>query len=386
MAKLTRLFQNPFQEKRSAPPAQWWSDFTSSPYSATTFANATVNDSTTLGIPAAWRAVNLIADGIASSPLRASDASGLLLPEQPQLLTRPNVNESQYDTMFAILVSLLMRGDAYLWLGAFDTMEYPQQFQVLHPDSVTVTVQAGQVVYKVGNTVVDPSQLKHIRGFVFPGCVQGMGVVEAQREALAQSMSLQEFAARYFGEAAVPPVALVTDAPMEDDEIKAMQNDWVANHGRSRKPPVLTDGLSIKQLAFSPEDSQFLESRRYSLTEIALMFGVPGHFLGATGSSMTYTNVGQEATNLNKFSFRPWTKRIEQAITDLLPPETTVAFDMDDILRADQLTRYQGYAAADWLTVNEIRAAEGHPPIEGGDVLHKAVTPTPQQEQTTPNE
>lgn len=352
-----------------------WPDYTrfvpplGSAYSS--FAGAYVSEQTTLGIPAAWRCVTLIADAIASSPLQAFKSDRVIAPT-PALLKRPNQTMTRSEFLFSMVVSLLLRGNAYLLLGDFDNLMYPRQLDLIHPDDMAVYRNPdGTVTYRVKGIEIPAALIKHVRGFTLPGCPVGLGVVEAHREALSHGISLNEFAARYFTEGAVPPVALVAPTANPDaaqkETMAQLQEQWVANHGRSRKPPVLWGGLDVKPLGFNPEQSQYLESRQFHLIEIAQMFGVPPHFIGAIGGdTATYKNVQDEFLTLAKLTLRPWMIRMEEALSDLLPRGTEVQFNMDAILRASTNERYAAYTAAltaGWLTVDEVRAQEGYDPL-----------------------
>jgi HK97 family phage portal protein len=304
--------------------------------------------------------------------LRAYRAEKIIAPTPP-ILRQPNANESRYDTIFSLVVSLLLRGNAYMLLGDFDRLMFPRQVQVLHPDDVQVRKTPDGIVYRIGGKdVPDPSIIKHIRGFCFPGHPTGIGVVQAQREALAHGISLNEFAQRYFSEGAVPPINLAYDGVPDEEGremLKEIQEQWGTNHARSRKPSVTYGGLSVQTIGFSPQDSQYLESRTWAVHEIANMFGVPPHFLGASDTQV-YTSSAWESLNLAKFSLRPWFVRLELAFSDFFSRGTEIQFDMDAILRADQGTRFANMALAlggtrnvGWMTVDEARALEGYEPL-----------------------
>lgn len=319
-----------------------------------------VSEKSTLGLPAAWRAVNLIADAVASCPMQAFSGGEKVSP--------PPILNVSYDDKFAMTASLLLSGNAYAWVE-FDDLAFPSGLSLLNSAEIQVSRVDGQKVFKVGHEVVPSEYILHIRGFCSPGSLIGIGVVEACREGLSAALSTQEHASRYFYEAAVPPLILETDITPSDSEresLRMIRDQWVESYARSRKPALLTSGLSAKVLAFNPKDSQFLESRQFSLSEIALMFGVPPYFLGGASQGMTYANTEQEALNLSKFSLRPWISRIEQGFSALVPAGTDVRMNMDSVLRADTSTRYAAHAvgiASGFITVDEVRALENLPPL-----------------------
>lgn len=338
------------------------------------FAGAPVSESTVIGLPAAGAALDRIANGVASAPMEAMRA-GVKLTPTPSLLAQPNMLQTPFEFKYELVSSLVVHGNAYLLLGDFDPLNYPRQMTLAHPSDMSVRLSREGLSYSIHGNELDPSTVKHIKGKSMPGCVMGMGVVDQYRQSLSHSLSLSEFSQRHFSEAAVPPLALVAPDGIDEDgwtDLQQMQDEWVSKHARSRRPALLPAGIEIKQLGFTPEQSQFLESRKFSLAETALMFTMPHYMLGAeSGSSMTYSNTAQASLDFVKYTLRPWLKRIEQALSSLLPRGTEVSFNMDSELRADAMTRMQVYEVAlrnNIYTLDEVRAMESLAPLPPSQV------------------
>ena len=128
----------------------------------------------------------------------------------------------------------------------------------------------------------------------------------------------------------------------------------------------------------SPEDSQFLQTRSFQLTEICRIFRVPPHMIGDLSRS-TFSNIEHQSIDFVVHTIRPWLVRWEQAIsrTLLTDEERTIyyaKFNVDGLMRGDFATRMSGYAIArqnGWMSANEIRALENMnkiPPEQGGDL------------------
>src|ERR1044071_5853210 len=110
-----------------------------------------------------------------------------------------------------------------------------------------------------------------------------------------------------------------------------------------------------------------VEARKFTLTEIELVFGLPVGWLGGQTSSRTYANIEQDAVNLIKFSLAGHIARFEQTLTLAFPRGTCARANLDAILRADTLTRYQAHQigiSTGFLTIDEARDLEHRPPIE----------------------
>ena len=135
---------------------------------------------------------------------------------------------------------------------------------------------------------------------------------------------------------------------------------------------MLANGVRYKPLSFTPADLELIDARRYSAGQICTLFGVPPHMVGvagASGNSLTYSNVNQDSIHFTRYTLRPWLSRVEQALSTLLPRGQNARFIVDDLLRADTLERYQAYQvglAAGFLTVDEIRKMEDLTDMEAG--------------------
>ena len=130
---------------------------------------------------------------------------------------------------------------------------------------------------------------------------------------------------------------------------------------------VMSGDAEYIEIASKLDDSQFVEQRRLAAQEIARVFRIPPHMLGApTGDSLTYATVEQESIDFVRYSLTPWLRRIELAISndrDLAFERQFVKFEVDGLLRADAATRSEVYARAldpvtGWMTREEIRRIE----------------------------
>jgi HK97 family phage portal protein len=130
---------------------------------------------------------------------------------------------------------------------------------------------------------------------------------------------------------------------------------------------VLDNGAKWQPISISPQDSQLLDSRKFSVLEICRAYGVPAELVNAdSGNSMTYANIEGRDLSFLKYSVAPWLTRLETALTALLPRNTYVKFNTGALLRTDLKTRYESYKLAlegGWLTLDEIRELEDRPPL-----------------------
>lgn len=129
---------------------------------------------------------------------------------------------------------------------------------------------------------------------------------------------------------------------------------------------MLNESTKFQQLSDNAKDAQLLETRQFSLTEIANMIGLPAYYLGAPNSSRTYSNVSEENLQLVRWSLLPWIQRVESKFTEYLPRGQFAKMNIDALLRPDTKTRYEAHKIAldaGFLTVDEVRELENREPL-----------------------
>ena len=336
-------------------------------YYNTVYAGTFVDEQTTLSVPGLWRGVTLISDTIGALPIHAYRGDQRIEP-MPPILERPYPNETRIETMSAIAASLIIHGNYVAVLGDIGANGYPESLYPVSASRVHVDRIEGRLSYKINDELFDGERVMHIKNFAMPGQIVGVGIVAAQRQGIGSALAMQEYAAKYFDGGAQPTGILYSDnADLSQDEADMLKAVWMRHYGgTSREPAVLNASTKFEQLSDNAKDSQLVESREFSLTEIANMLGLPGYYLGAPNSSRTYSNVEQEQLQFLR-GITPLITRIESAFTDLIPRGQYAKFNTDALLRSDTLTRYQAHQialSAGFLTVDEIRADfENRPPI-----------------------
>ena len=146
-----------------------------------------VTRATLLSSVVANRCVALIADQLGSLPLHA-ERNGEPI-ETPALLRQPELDRTRSEFMSALVVSMLVNGNAYLLLGRRDPLGFPQSVVLLDPEAIQVYTRGGITHYKTANGEIDPENILHIRNFTLPGHVVGYGPLDFNRQAVAQSIA-----------------------------------------------------------------------------------------------------------------------------------------------------------------------------------------------------
>ena len=146
----------------------------------------------------------------------------------------------------------------------------------------------------------------------------------------------------------------------------------------SGKVAVLEEGMKYTPISISPEQAQFLETRKFQINEIARIFRVPPHMVGDLEKS-SFSNIEQQSLEFVKYTLDPWVIRWEQSFQRTLlssedKKEYFFKFNLEGLLRGDYASRMSGYATArqnGWMSANDIRELENldRIPAElGGDL------------------
>ena len=209
--------------------------------------------------------------------------------------------------------------------------------------------------------------------------VLGVSPITYAREAMGLALATEEFGARFFGNGARPGGVLEHPGIVKDPEkLRESWNKVYQGTRNSHKVAVLEEGMKYHEIGMSPEDSQFLQTRSFQLTEICRIFRVPPHMIGDLSRS-TFSNIEHQSIDFVVHTIRPWLVRLEQAIAkSLLNDEERsiyyAKFNVDGLMRGDFNSRMSGYAIArqnGWMSANEIRALEDMNRIssdQGGDL------------------
>lgn len=333
-----------------------------------------------MGIPGAWRAAVLLSDLLGGVPWNAYrklvGRPVQLIDPPPPLLEQPSPPDTAMTTFSSWALDLIWHGNAIGLVAArnregWPTAAYPVPANLVGIRRITSssmsTLPIGSIEYGVGTMRnLGPNDVIHIKGPCEPGGLRGMGVLEAHLRTLELATE-QNRQARSISAHGVPTGILTTTNPdAQPADMKAAKTEWLEAQ-RDRTVAALGPTTDFKPLSWNPEELQLVEARKFTLTELELIFGLPVGWLGGQTSSRTYSNIEQDAVNLLKFSLGGHLGRFEGELTRHHPRGTKVKATLDAILRSDTLTRYQAHALAlagkPWATVDEIRALEDRQPL-----------------------
>ena len=333
---------------------------------------------TSLGVPAVYGAVRMISSAVStldwSALLRSTE---LAVDPQPSIIRRPDPDQPVELTKQQLISSLLLQGEAFLWLTAPGRDQRPTIGVPIPNDRVTITWNSNQTrpIYRVGDQVVSPRRdLLHLKYLAVTGELHGLGPIQLARVSVSGSLAAETMAQTQWTEGG-PPIDGVVTVPgkLTKDEADIHREQW-STRALARGPAFLSGGMEFQAVQMSNADLQFLESRNYGVLDVCRLFGIPPKFLAAElgGSSLSYANNQEAYVDLVRGAYQPVADILEIGFGELIPTTQVVRTSFAPLLRADIRTRFDTYAIArqnELLTANEIRQLEGLQAIPGADVL-----------------
>jgi HK97 family phage portal protein len=370
--------------------------------SGRTVAGPTVTVDNAVQSIAVFRALSLLAGTLASLPLRAYRIEdGAPVPVASLLLDFPAgrdpISSIPYpgsDPAMVLWEQLYM--DLFSWGNAY-AVKVPSVVrtdivrlerlvpwrvdpQLVKPSRTGLGGPAGKIFGILDDSghqqLAGPQDVLHVRGFG-SSMERGLSPIGCARQALGLAVAAEEYGARLFGSGSLLGGVLQTDADLEEDDAKALKERWmakVAGLSHAHEIAVLDNGAKYVPTSLPPNDAQFIESRKFGVTEVARLYGIPPHLLGDVEVSSSWgTGIEQQMLAFVAYTLRSPATRVEQVVSnELLPRGQLARIDFTDLLRGDAPSRFDAYSkaiAGSILTVNEARQLEGRPPVPGGDKL-----------------
>lgn len=354
-------------------------------------AGMSVTPSSAMRVATVYACVRIIAGSVATLPLHIKrrvddrtreDASDHAL--WSLLRRRPNQWQTPAQFRRMMQAHLLLRGNAYALIVR--SRGRVIGLVPLHPDRVEVK-QADDLslaytyTRKDGRRVpVAQSEMFHLVGLTLDG-VMGVSPITYARETIGLSLAMERHGSRTFKNGAQPSNVLKHPGkigPEGRENLRASLDEYRSGGEMEGKTLILEEGMEVSALSMTAEDAQWIESRKFSRTDIAMFFGVPPHMIGDTEKSTSWgTGIEQQSIGFRTFALEDHLTTWEEVINrDLVPesePEIYARFNRKALVRGDLKAR-QGFHVAmlQWgvYSPNEIRALEDDNPREGGDIYY----------------
>lgn len=340
-----------------------------------------------LTFAAYWRAVSLVSRSVAKLPLnvyrhvapgRERDRHH---PSDRVLFRRPNEYQTPFVFKQLLTSHVLTEGNGYALIER-DGAARVTGLVPLNPDRTYPVRENGRLLYVYelpGGEMskLQPWQVLHLKGLGWDG-LTGYAVLHKARESLGLGLATQRFGARFFANSARPNTVLEVTGKMSETAKHNLRDSWERMHKgveNAHRTAILEEGTKVRELSVNARDAQLIESKQFSLVDLANWFGVPGHKLG-DHSATSYGSLEQENQSYLDDAIDPWLIAWEEECEAKLLADAEqegethcVAFDRFPLVRADlgQRGAYYSQALANgWMSRDEVRARELMNPIEGG--------------------
>lgn len=360
-----RLFQ------RALGADAWGRDIDWGPSSA---AGVPVTAEESMRLPGFYSGVRMLASDIASCPwdvVRQRGGQRVPAPTPPWI-ERPtqDPNDTWQDHVSDAVTSFLTAG--HLFTLAVPDVFRPEMLFVLDPMRCSIVRYRGAAIaYYVDGVEVGPSHLVSIPLVRLPGKCRGIGPVEAGLHALGEGLAAQEYAGRFFSNGALLDVVIEAPQGMADTDIKRLVAQMRRRHTGVRNSHAigaLTGGAKINRIAATPQESQLLDLRKFSVQDQARLLGVPSFYLGdVTPGAVSYASTEISDRRYVRQGVTPLVTRIENGYRRLLPEGDQLKGNLAGLMRGDRKARWETYGIGldkQVITRDEVRAWEDLPPAD----------------------
>ena len=344
-----------------------------------------VNERSAMQVTAVYACVRILSESIAGLPLHTyrylkdgAKEKAINHPLYRLLHDEPNPEMTSFVFRETLMSHLLLWGNAYAQIIRNGKGEILALYPLM-PNRMTVDrASSGEIYYTCmvndsdnptlkaqGQAYLRREDVLHIPGLGFDGLV-GYSPISMAKNAVGMALACEEYGAKFFENGASPSGVLEHPSTIKNpDKLRESWNSIFKGSGNSHRVAVLEEGLTFKPIAISPNEAQFLETRKFQIDEIARIFRIPPHMVGDLEKS-SFSNIEQQSLEFVKYTLNPWVTRWKQSIqrslfTDKEKKDYFVKFNVDGLLRGDYASRMNGYATArqnGWMSANDIRELE----------------------------
>jgi HK97 family phage portal protein len=199
-----------------------------------------------------------------------------------------------------------------------------------------------------GTRKVAPADIIYVPHMTDDG-VCGVGFIQYALESIGQSIAADRSAGRFFQNDMRPGGILQHDGNPDKKARDEMREGWQRYHGgveNRGKVGVLWGGWKwIREAGMiEPDKAQLLETRQFSVLEVARWLNVPPHWLAELGRA-TWNNIESQSIEALIYTVAPLLTATEQEWDRklLAPPRLYCKHNVNALLRADMKTRAEFY-------------------------------------------
>jgi HK97 family phage portal protein len=304
-----------------------------------------VTPETALRHSAVWACLRLRANLISTMPVdlyRKVQGVQVEVPKPPVLMNPGGERVDMQEWLYSSQFDLDRSGNAVGLITARDGMGFPARIELVPIAEVSVRMKGGVLKYRIAGTDYDPSEVWHEKQYTVSGLPVGLSPVAYAAWSIGEYLSIQDFAASWYGNGAIP------QAHLRNTVKKTLTQDEAAAVKRTFKTAVEGGDMFVsgadweyKPITAEQTGNAWIEAKNFSIADIARFFDVPGDLIDAAVSTgnITYANVTQRNLQFLIMHLGPAIIRRENALSRLTSRPRFVKLNTDALLRMDPATR-----------------------------------------------
>lgn len=347
-------------------------------------AGVNVTAKTSMGLAAVFSSVRVISEDLASMPMEVIRKNNDTRERDPDYFLYDLIhdNPNKFQTAFTFYDSMVMMVN--LWGNAFalihrNGLGQAIELEIIHPTEMQYYLDKRKLWYRVRNQseLTRAEDIIHIAGPSFDG-IAGVSMIQLHRETIGGGIAARDFGNTFFKNGAALDGLLSSEKNLTQPQLDAYSESWNKKHTggpqKAHNTAILGAGLKYQPIGIPPEDAQFIETMKFSRSQIAGIYRVSAHKINDLDAA-TFSNIEHLGIEHVNNAIRPWAKRIEQEFERKLVPESdkktiTLKFNLLALMRGDSESRVKYYKDL-WsiaaLSANEVRRLEDLNGYDGGD-------------------
>lgn len=343
-----------------------------------------------LRISTALRCIKILASSVAGCPLGVTNSQTHEPVPIKALQRYTSTGQTNYELFETMVAHVAAAGNSCTYKVRRPDGMIVDLVQIA-PERIQIEIDTGRAAADVGlpwvkKFIIDGGadfltdyEIMHVPGLSWDG-VTGVSVIQNMRRMWEQANGFEQIGSDLLDHGLISPsVVTYPDDPkkvLDEERARILKARWRAMAGgaaNAHELMILDQGAKLDRLTMSPADAQFLESRKFSRAEIAMIFGIPGWMINDQEKSTAWgTGMEQQFISYVVLTVSDYFHRIEQRIErEICDPATEdVRFDAEGLLRGDSKARAAFYASGiqhGWLVPNDIRPKENLPPVPWGE-------------------
>ena len=247
-----------------------------------------VTENTAMQLSAVFGAVRVISETMATLPWSVKQTTDGIVADASahpinKLIHHPNAMMTDFTFRETCQANLCLHGNAFIAIKR-DGAGNPIQLIPISPNRVDVKVYKDEKFYQVDEKeTFDDSEMIHLVGLGFDGVV-GKSVIESARESIGLGLAADQFGGSFFGNGANVSAVLTHPGRLSDEAYKRLIRSWTQRNAgldNSHKTAILEEGMKVEKMSISPQESQFISTRKFGVEDIARFFRLPLAYLGS---------------------------------------------------------------------------------------------------------